>query len=234
MKTRTAELEVRNRELETFTYSVSHDLKAPLRGIDGYSRLLLDNYKAKLEDEGQLFIENIRKATRQMSQLIDDLLQYSRLERRTFTSAPVNLEEIVERLLQERVKEMESHRFEVKLDLACRDLHTDSNGIVFALRNLIDNAIKFTSGVESPKLNISSFERDNTCVILVEDNGIGFNMKFSNKIFEIFQRLHRAEEFPGTGIGLAIVSKVMERIGGRAWAESEPGKGAKFYLEVPL
>jgi PAS domain S-box-containing protein len=234
VRDRTAELEKKNRELETFAYSVSHDLKAPLRGIDGYGRLLEEHCQEKIDGEGRLFLENIRKATRQMSQLIDDLLEYSRLERRTFAEVPVNLEDLVSRLLKEREEDLRNIGFTVTTTLQCADINTDADGLVFALRNILDNAIKFTREVFQPSIHISSMKEKNHCIICIEDNGIGFDMKFSEKIFETFQRLHRAEEYPGTGIGLAIARKVMERIGGRTWAEAEPGKGAKFYLEVPL
>ena len=231
---RTRELKSRNQELETFTYSVSHDLKAPLRGIDGYSRLLQESHKKQLDQEGLLFLTNIRLATEQMNRLIEDLLQYSRLERRVLTSGTIDLSQLLSSLLKEKEEEINQRRIEVETDLKCVKITTDNDGLVFAMRNLLDNAIKFTAEVESPRIVIRSREENGKCILSVEDNGIGFEMKYSEKIFEIFQRLHRVEDYPGTGIGLAIVRKVMGRIGGRAWAESEPGKGSKFYLELPL
>ena len=220
--------------METFTYSVSHDLKAPLRGIDGYSRLLQETHKKQLDEEGLLFLTNIRLATEQMNRLIEDLLQYSRLERRVLTSGTIDLSQLLSSLLKEKEVEINQQRIEVETDLKCGTITTDNDGLVFAMRNLLDNAIKFTAEVESPRIVIRSREENGKCILSVEDNGIGFEMKYSEKIFEIFQRLHRVEDYPGTGIGLAIVRKVMSRIGGRAWAESEPGKGSIFYLEVPL
>lgn len=231
---RTLELGVRNKELETFTYTVSHDLKAPLRGIDGYSKLLLEDHISSLNPEGQLFLSNIRTAVEQMNRLIEDLLQYSRLERRELSRAVVDLDLLINAMISEREAEWNLHKIKVEVKLTCRYLSTDTEGLVFALRNLLDNAIKFTAQVSNPKILISTSEKSGFCILCVKDNGIGFDMKYKEKIFEIFQRLHRAEDYPGTGIGLAIVRKVMERIGGRAWAISKPGKGAKFYLEIPL
>ena len=231
---RTQELMTRNKELETFTYTVSHDLKAPLRGIDGYSKLLLEEYKSSLTTEGRLFLTNIREATEQMNRLIEDLLQYSRLERRGLTRTVVDLDSLITTMVAEHESEINLHKIKIEMHFTCRQISTDMDGLIFALRNLLDNAIKFTAHVSNPSILISTREQTGFCILCVEDNGIGFDMKYKDKIFEIFQRLHRAEDYPGTGIGLAIVRKVMERIGGRAWAKSEPGKGAKFYLEIPL
>jgi signal transduction histidine kinase len=230
---RTAELNARNRELETFSYSVSHDLKAPLRGIDGYSRLLLEDYADKLDDEGRTFLHTIRRAALQMNQLIDDLLAYSRLERRPLQSGLVNLRALVDSLLAEREGELRARGMAVNIELPCASVLADPDGLVLALRNLLDNALKFTQATPQPAIEIGGREGENGCIIWVRDNGIGFDMKFHDRIFDIFQRLHRAEEYPGTGVGLAIVSKAIERMGGRAWAQSEPGQGATFYLELP-
>jgi PAS domain S-box-containing protein len=231
---RTLELVARNKELETFTYTVSHDLKAPLRGMDGYSKLLLEEHKSNLNEEGQFFLSSIRKAVEQMNLLIDDLLQYSRLERRPLSKAVVDLDSLIATILSEREPELNMRKIKTQLNLTCRQISTDMEGLIFALRNLLDNAIKFTAHVSDPKIRISTREKSGYCIICVEDNGIGFDMKYKDKIFEIFQRLHRAEDYPGTGIGLAIAHKVMERIGGRVWGKSKPGNGAKFYLEIPL
>jgi hypothetical protein len=231
---RTLELVARNKELETFTYTVSHDLKAPLRGIDGYSKLLLEDHKSSLNVEGQFFLSSIRTATEQMNRLIEDLLQYSRLERRVLSSAVVDLDSLIATMISEREAELNIHKIKVELDLACRQISTDMDGLIIALRNLLDNAIKFTAHVSDPTIKISTREQSGFCILCVADNGIGFDMKYKDKIFDIFQRLHRAEDYPGTGVGLAIARKVMERIGGKAWAKSEPGHGAKFFLEIPL
>jgi len=231
---RTRQLQEKNRELETFTYSVSHDLKAPLRGIDGYSRLLLDEYSDALDSEGKNFLNIIRQATHQMSQLIDDLLAYSRLERRPFQPMKVNLQELVNAIIAERSIDIENRAIQIRMDLPAVILNVDPDGLSLAIRNILDNAIKFTGSIETPVIQISALIMPTACILCIQDNGIGFDMKYKERIFDIFQRLHRSEEYPGTGIGLAIVRKSMERIGGSVRAESALGKGSQFYLELPL
>ena len=231
---RTAELEARNHELETFTYSVSHDLKAPLRGIDGYSHLLEEDYADRLDTEGRRFLAAIRRATQQMSQLIEDLLAYSRLERRLLQPGPVNPQEIVHSLLAERGDEIRQREVEVHVALPPATLQVDREGLALALRNLLDNALKFTRDVAAPAIEIGGSIENSLCTLWVRDNGIGFDMKYHDRIFDIFQRLHRSEDYSGTGVGLAIVRKAVERMGGRTWATSEPGFATTFYLEVPM
>lgn len=231
---RTAELETVNKELETFTYSVSHDLKAPLRGIDGYSRLLLEDHAAGLDEEGRSFLANIRRGTQQMGQLIEDLLAYSRVERRTLQEERVNLPRLMEAVVAERADEIRARRVLVRTDIPCQEVIADLEGLAMALRNLLDNALKFTRNTSQPAIEIGGRQENASCILWVRDNGIGFEMKFNKRIFEIFQRLQRAEDFPGTGIGLAIVRKALQRMGGQAWAESSPGQGATFYLELPI
>lgn len=231
---RTAELETVNKELETFTYSVSHDLKAPLRGIDGYSRLLLEDHAAGLDEEGRSFLANIRRGTQQMGQLIEDLLAYSRVERRTLQEERVNLPRLMEAVVAERADEIRARRVLVRTDIPCQEVIADLEGLAMALRNLLDNALKFTRNTSQPAIEIGGRQENASCILWVRDNGVGFEMKFNKRIFEIFQRLQRAEDFPGTGIGLAIVRKALQRMGGRAWAESSPGQGATFYLELPI
>jgi light-regulated signal transduction histidine kinase (bacteriophytochrome) len=233
VRERTAQLEAANKELETFTYSVSHDLKAPLRGIDGYSRLLLEGYGNRLDDEGRRFLGNVRQAAAQMSELIDDLLAYSRLERRKLEAEAIDLAPLVESLLAERGTEVRGRAAAITVNLPCASLRADREGLTMALRNLIDNALKFSRDAPQPRIEIGGRAAEGSCMRWVRDNGTGFDMKFHDRIFDIFQRLHRAEDYPGTGIGLAIVRKAMERMDGRTWAESEPGKGATFYLELP-
>lgn len=230
---RTAELAARNRELETFTYSVSHDLKAPLRGLDGYSRLLLEEHAERLDDEGRQFLHTIRRAAQQMSRLIDDLLAYSRLERRSMSAGLVSLEPLVGSLVAERADEIAGRKIAVHVEVPELTVSADADGLALAIRNLLDNALKFTRDAREPRLEIRVSESSERIVLSVGDNGVGFDMRFHDRIFDIFQRLHARDEFDGTGIGLAIVHKAMERMGGRAWAESEPGRGATFFLEMP-
>jgi signal transduction histidine kinase len=229
---RTAQLVAKSKELENFCYSVSHDLRAPLRGIDGYSRLLLESYHERLDEEGRSFLKNVRAATKHMTDLIEDLLAYSKLERRTPSSILLRLSTFISNLLGQFQNVVGNVRLTVRVD----DFHVnaDPDALAIALRNLIDNALKFSRHAAKPAIEILAEARDGNCIISVRDNGIGFDMRFYDKIFEIFQRLHRVEEYPGTGIGLAMVQKAMERMGGRVWAESQLGAGAVFFLQLPL
>lgn len=221
-----------NKELETFTYSVSHDLKAPLRGIDGYSRLLLDDHSDQLNEEGKLFLNNLRESADNMSHLIDDLLAYSRLERRSLQSQSVLLSALFDRVYTEFKEALEKVNLEV--NIAPIELKTDPLALTLILRNLLGNAIKFSRNTPHPEISITAIQSEQQILVTVQDNGIGFDMQFHDRIFDIFQRLQRAEDFPGTGIGLAISLKAAHRLGGSLRAESKPGKGATFYLEFPL
>ncbi len=230
---RTAELASVNKELETFTYSVSHDLKAPLRGIDGYSRMLLEDHLGQLDEEGRLFLGNVRHGVDQMNQLIEDLLAYSRMERRSLSGMDLNLDRQLSALLAEREDELRAKGIEIRLDLAVHTVRADPDGFNMVLRNLLDNAIKFSRDSKPPIIEIQSTAKPESTILSIKDNGIGFDMQFQDRIFEIFQRLQRSEDFQGTGVGLAIVRKAMQRMGGRVWAESAPGQGATFHLELP-
>lgn len=230
---RTEQLQTVNKELETFTYSVSHDLKAPLRGIDGYSKLLLDEYGGKLDEEASFFIQTIRRSTIQMNRLIEDLLSYSRLERSQFKQEKIALKPFVDTLVANYRTELEKHRFSVTLMIPDVIIIADSTGLSIILRNLMENAIKFTCQKPSPSIEIGLEDNPGSWIICLKDNGVGFDMKYHDRIFEIFQRLQRAEDFPGTGIGLAMVAKAVKRMNGKAWAESIPGEGSSFYIEIP-
>ena len=233
VRERTAQLEAVNKELETFTYSVSHDLKAPLRGIDGYSQLLEMEYSDRLDAEGQLFIRNVRNSAAQMSELIDDLLSYSRMERRILQHSSFDLSLLVQVVLAEQMADIEQGNVNVNLAIPALTVRTDRDGLAIVLRNLLENAVKFSRNALPPIVEVGARTENGRTIIWVRDNGIGFDMKFHDRIFEIFQRLQRVEEYPGTGIGLALVQKSIQRMGGRVWAESAPGKGATFFLEIP-
>jgi PAS domain S-box-containing protein len=222
-----------NRELETFTYSVSHDLKAPLRGIDGYSRLLLEDHAGQLDEEGRDFLNTIRSATTQMAQLIDDLLAYSRVERRTLALGQIELRQFVETLLFEMQPEQTYPHTTVDVTLEPVLLSADSDALALVLRNLIDNALKFSAGGSAPHVEIGGERTAQGYRLFVCDNGVGFDMQYQERIFDIFQRLHRAEEYPGTGIGLAIVRRALQRMQGQVWSKSQPGQGATFFVEIP-
>ena len=233
VRDRTARLEAANAELEAFSYSVSHDLKAPLRGIDGYSQLLWEDYRDRLDDDGRFLLSSVRQGAAQMHQLIDDLLAYSRLERRAVDDAELDLLPILAGLLAERAEEIRARSVRVDLEVPDVAVRADRDGFAQAVRNLLDNALRFTADVAEPRIEIGGRVEPARCLLWVRDNGIGFDMQYHDRIFEIFQRLHRQEEYQGTGIGLALVRKAMQRMGGRVWAESSPGVGATFYLELP-
>ncbi|MEW6181412.1 MAG: ATP-binding protein [Chloroflexota bacterium] len=230
---RTADLQRKNRELETFAYSVSHDLKAPLRGIDGYSRLLLEDHAGDLNEEGRQFLHAIRRGAEQMARLIDALLAYSRLERRNLSINQLEIRPLLDTLLREFQSEIEQSNAQITIDLPFKYIYHDYQSLYQALHNLLENALKFSRGRNPPRIEIGGEEREESHVLWVRDNGIGFDMQYHERIFGIFQRLNHGEDFPGTGVGLAIVRKAMERIGGWAWAVSAPGEGATFYIEVP-
>lgn len=230
---RTADLQRKNRELETFAYSISHDLKAPLRGIDGYSRLLLEDHAQSLNEEGREFLHAIRRGASQMAQLIDALLEYSRLERRNLVVSRVELQPLIDTLLNEFQSDIQARAVQVTVNLPFESVDHDFPSLYQALHNLLENALKFSNNQPHPHIEIGGEERQNSRILWVRDNGIGFDMQYHDRLFEIFQRLNHGEDYPGTGIGLAIVRKAMERIGGRVWAVSAAGKGATFFLEIP-
>lgn len=233
LQERNAELERLTRELESFTYSVSHDLKAPLRGIDGFARALVEDYGDRLDPTARHYLDMICSGVAHMGQLIDALLAYSRLERRELAAGPVELAAVIEQLLADRRFELQERRITVRVALPFRQVRGEPEGFRQLFGNLIDNAIKFTRDRPDPEIVIGGEESDAEQVVWVKDNGIGFDMRYHDRIFQMFQRLHRAEDYPGTGIGLAIARKVVEKLGGRLWAESEPGKGATFYVALP-
>jgi PAS domain S-box-containing protein len=230
---RTARIEAVNRELESFTYSVSHDLKAPLRGIDGYSRLLEEDYHDRLDPEALRFIANVRHGVAQMHELIEDLLSYSRMERRSLQNVTLDLSALVQAVLGEIAEDMARSGARLHVDVPSINVLADREGLSMVLRNLLENALKFSRDANPPEIEIRARGEADRVILSVRDNGIGFDMKYHDRIFDIFQRLQRSEEYPGTGIGLALVRKAMQRIGGRVRAESAPGEGATFYLEIP-
>lgn len=230
---RTAELKSLNQSLEGFVYSVSHDLKAPLRGIEGYSRLLEEDYADRLDDEGRLFARNIRAGVRRMSELIDDLLAYSRMEQRQLESAVLDLSMLVKQEVEGFREEIAANGIEVIADLPPLLVNGDRDGLAMALRNLLENAIKFSCHAVPPRIEFGFVHNNEQITLWIRDNGIGFDMKYGERIFELFERLHRQETYPGTGIGLALVRKAIHRMGGQVWAQSTPGEGAVFHLQLP-
>ncbi len=228
---RTAQLRQANQELEAFSYTVSHDLKAPLRGIDGYSQLLVEEYGPKLDEEGRQFVQRVRHGVQLMSDLINDLLEYSRMERRDMARDPVALLPLVQQVIDGYEADIRRQGAQVQVDLPPLTLALDREGMAVVMRNLVGNALKFSRDSRPPVILIGGQTQDGRHRLWVRDNGVGFDMKYHDRVFAIFQRLHRAEDFAGTGVGLALVAKAVQRMGGRVWAESAPGAGATFYLE---
>ncbi|MBK9091046.1 MAG: PAS domain S-box protein [Holophagales bacterium] len=230
---RTAELAAANKELETFAYSVSHDLKAPLRAIDGHSQILLEEHAETLNPDGRATLGKVRRGAQRMGQLVEALLAYSRIERRAIHLGTVDVSAAVTSVLGELHEEILASGAEVAVDVDGLVVKADHDGLAIVLRNLVGNALKYSQGAHPPRIEIAGSAEEGTTRLRIRDNGIGFDMAYHDRIFEIFQRLHRVEEFAGTGIGLALVKKAAERMKGRVWAESEPGKGATFFVELP-
>jgi len=241
---RTGQLEVANKELESFSYSVSHDLRAPLRAIDGFSRILLEDYAAQLPDEGKAYLKLVRDNTRQMAQLVNDLLAFSRLGRLALSKQLVDPRKIVRMCLEELKTEQKGRKVEILIgDLpACQ---ADPTLLKQVWTNLLSNALKYTRKREAARIEIGSLseprlltvEGENgsstdgpgiETVYFVKDNGAGFDMKYVHKLFGVFQRLHRVADYDGTGVGLAIVQRIVNRHGGRVWGEGQVNHGATF------
>jgi signal transduction histidine kinase len=228
---RTRELEGANRELEAFTHTVSHDLKAPLRGMAGFAQALEEDYAERLDEQGRQFLSRIRAASERMADLIDDLLQYCRIQQRAIERRPVALKPLLDPLLEDLAGEIEARGLTVTLDLAVAEIMSERQGLQEALANLLSNAVKF-SPPQGGTIAVRAYRDGDQVVVAVADRGVGFDMQYHDRIFGIFERLHRQEDYPGTGVGLAIVRKVAERHGGRAWAESTPGQGSTFFLAL--
>jgi PAS domain S-box-containing protein len=230
---RTAQLEVTNKELEAFAYSVSHDLRAPLRHIDGFLELLHQNLEATLDEHSRHYMTNIADAARRMGALIDDLLSFSRMGRNEMSKTSVNLGRLVQEIIRDFAPETQDRTIRWRI----AELPTvtgDREMLRLALVNLIANALKFTRGRPQADIEIGYLPGQGAeTVVFVGDNGVGFEMAYADKLFGVFQRLHRADEFEGTGIGLANVRRIIQRHGGRVWAEGQVNQGATFYFALP-
>jgi PAS domain S-box-containing protein len=232
VKQTTQQLEASNRELEAFSYSVSHDLRAPLRSIDGFSQALLEDYACKLDDQGKQYLHFLRKSSQEMAELIDDMLQLSQLSRGKLNIKDnVDLSQITRQIAKELAEEDPERKVEFIIEdgLAVKG---DARLLRAALQNLLDNAWKFTSKHPTARIEFGASLREGKRTFFVKDNGAGFDMAFAGKLFGVFQRLHGKEEFPGTGIGLATAQRIINRHGGKIWAEGEPEKGAAFYFTL--
>ncbi len=231
VKERTAELEATNRELESFSYSVSHDLRAPLRGVDGFSKILLQKYGEVLDTQGRHYLERIRSGTQRMGALIDDILRLSRLARAELRWMPVDLAVLAREVTEELQRTSPARRVELVVAEPLRTVG-DRQLLRVVLENLLGNAWKFTGKNEEARVELGSEMLDGERRFFVRDDGAGFDMTYADKLFGPFQRLHDAEEFEGTGVGLATVQRIVLRHGGRVWAEGAPGHGATFWFTL--
>lgn len=229
VRDRTAELEVANRELEAFSYSVSHDLRAPIRHIDGYCSILMEDFGFELEPDAKNYIEKVKAAATRMGCLVDDLLRLARVSRQELKVQETDLGLIVRQVL----RDLEAEPGERKIDWRIGPLPTvicDAGLVKQVFTNLIGNAVKYTRGRENAVIEVGQEDSAGMPAIFVRDNGAGFNMRHAGKLFGAFQRLHRQDEFEGTGIGLATAHRILQKHGGRIWAQAEVGQGATFYL----
>jgi light-regulated signal transduction histidine kinase (bacteriophytochrome) len=227
------QLESTNKELEAFSYSVSHDLKAPLRAIDGFSLMLLEDYKDRIGEDGLGYLETIRGNAQKMALLINDLLTFSQLGRSNVNKTEADMEALAQLVFRENASSEDKKRIRFEVQPLPR-VKADATMIHQVWVNLISNAIKFSSKVEEASIEIGSSRQNGEIVYFVKDNGAGFDMKYYDKLFGVFQRLHSASDYPGTGVGLALVQRIIQKHGGRVWAESKENHGTIFYFSIPV
>lgn len=228
---RTAQLIAANQELEAFSYSVSHDLRAPLRAIDGFSQAILEDYAPELDEQGKAYLERICSGVQRMSQLIDDMLSLSKVTRSEMHYEEVDLSEMAKSILNDLCQN--AARENLKITIAKKLLARGDKVLLRSvLENLLGNAWKFTAKKANPSIELGRGKNNEADLFFIRDNGAGFDMKYKDKLFAPFQRLHTLQEFEGTGIGLASVYRIIARHGGEIWAKSTPGKGATFYFRL--
>ncbi|MEO6302727.1 MAG: ATP-binding protein [Bacteroidia bacterium] len=233
LKSTNSELEHTNKELDSFSYSVSHDLRAPLRAIGGYSQVLLEDYGTKLDDEGKHTVNVIIKNTFKMGALIDDLLTFSRVGKQNLTKVLLDMDNKVNTICRELSEQNKNGQLKINVK-PLGSVEGDSSMVKLVIHNLISNAIKYSSRKEKAIIEIGSYNENNMKVFYVKDNGAGFDMKYYNKLFGVFQRLHSSNEFEGIGVGLALVHRIIKKHQGDVWAEAVLDKGATFYFSLPL
>jgi PAS domain S-box-containing protein len=233
VRERTDQLQAANKELESFSYSVSHDLRAPLRAVDGYTHILLEDYSSILDAEGKRVCTIISDSARDMGKLIDDLLTFSRIGRAEMQTSVIDMATMVQSIFLEVTTSQSRERIDFNLS-PLPSISGDPNLIRQVWINFLSNAVKFSSKMERAVIKINAQRRDNDIIYSVSDNGAGFDMQYASKLFGVFQRLHSTKEFEGTGVGLAIVQRIIMRHGGKVWAEGEIGNGAVFYFSLPF
>lgn len=232
VRQRTRELEVVNKELEAFSYSVSHDLRTPLRAVSGYSMMLKEDYETKLDQEANRIIDNIIHNTKMMGQLIDDLLTFSKMARLEVVNKSIDMKKLAQNCIGDLLQNEQRSSVEFTVgDLP--SCNGDSSMLRQVWYNLFSNAIKYSSKKEKAVIEVGATTDKNMHVYYVKDNGEGFDMKYANKLFGVFQRLHRQDEFEGTGLGLALAKRIISKHGGDMWTEATLGKGATFYFSIP-
>ncbi|HYE30887.1 MAG TPA: ATP-binding protein [Methylomirabilota bacterium] len=230
-----AQIETMRREMDSFTYSVSHDLRAPLRAIEGFTRILTEDYSNQLDAEGQKFLSYVVANSQHLGRLIDDLLVYHRLGKAQLTPAPIEMAELFRDVIAEQralEKKSPERTFHVEVP-GLLPATGDRNLLRQAITQYVSNALKFTRGTKDTRLEVGSYTENNEHVYFLKDNGIGFDMQYANKLFQVFQKLQRQDEFEGNGIGLAMVDRIIKRHGGRVWAQAEPDQGATFFFSLP-
>jgi len=225
------QLEVVNKELESFSYSISHDLQAPLRILNGHSAILLEDYGDTLDDEAKRLLGSIRRNTQKMNDLIKDLLKFSKSGRQEVEKSEIDTTKLVSTILLELETSTPPKATIILNPLL--PVFADCSLVTQVWINLISNAIKYSAKKENPKIEIGSIQHENEVVHYVKDNGVGFDTAYADKLFGVFQRLHKASDFEGNGVGLAIVKRIISKHGGRVWAESKPNEGASFYFSLP-
>jgi len=225
-------LEAANQELESFSYSVSHDLRAPLRAINGFTEILLEDYIEALGDDAQYLLNEVIANSKKMGQLIDNLLDFSRISKQQISIASVNMQLLIDSVIKQ-LKQLESGR-DIIFDVGLVEFAMgDRNMLRQVFVNLISNALKYTSKKATAHIRIGFYNENDSCIFYIKDNGAGFDMTYYDKLFGVFQRLHSSNEFDGTGVGLAIVQKIVAKHGGKVWAEGKVGDGACFYFSLP-